>query len=91
LELQAAAESGGGSVTWQIDTEKLVNDYFRASQRPVRRPKASVELPRNVAEHSIAVLRSIEDGTSVYPAVSAGALADVFAAALEQAKAEDRR
>jgi hypothetical protein len=62
-----------------------------SKQRPVRRPPASVELPRTLTEDAITSLRSIEDGSSRFPSVTAGALADILAAALEQAKAEDRR
>jgi hypothetical protein len=67
------------------------NDSWPRSPRPVRRPRASVELPQTLTEDAITSLRSIEDGTSRFPSVTAGALADILAAALEQAKAEDRR
>jgi hypothetical protein len=66
-------------------------DNFQARQRPVRRPKASVELPRSVAEHAVESLLRIAEGTSVHPDLVAQSLADVLAAALEQAKAEDAR
>jgi hypothetical protein len=59
--------------------------------RPVRRPKASVGLPQSVAEHAVESLLRIAEGTSVHPDLVARSLADVLAAALEQAKAEDAR
>jgi hypothetical protein len=59
--------------------------------RPTRRPRASVELPRSVAEHAMESLRLIADGKSVHPDLVAQSLADILAAALEQARAEDRR
>jgi hypothetical protein len=60
-------------------------------QRPVRRPKASVELPQSVAEHAIESLLRIAEGKALHPDLVAQSLADVLAAALEQAKAEDAR
>jgi hypothetical protein len=59
--------------------------------RPTRRPRASVELPQSVAEHAIESLLRIVEGTSVHPDLVARSLADVLAAALERAKAEDAR
>jgi hypothetical protein len=59
--------------------------------RPVRRPKASVELTQTVAEHAMESLRLIAEGKALHPEVTALSLADILAAALEQAKAEDAR
>jgi hypothetical protein len=67
------------------------NDSWPRSPRPVRRPRASVELPQTVAEHAVESLLRIAEGTSVHPDLVAQSLADVLAAALEQAKAEDAR
>jgi hypothetical protein len=64
---------------------------FQARTRPVRRPKASVELSQTLTEDAITSLREIADGNSRFPSVTLGALADILAAALEQAKAEDLR
>jgi hypothetical protein len=67
------------------------NAGWPRSPRPFRRPPASVELPQALTADAITSLRSIEDGTSRFPSVTAGALADILAAALERAKAEDKR
>jgi hypothetical protein len=67
------------------------NDSWPRSPRPVRRPPASVELPQATVIDAIGSLRRIAEGKCSYPTVMATALADILAAALEQARAEDRR